>query len=518
MKNMNTFKKLSIKYIAGIMTAVMAMSPAMASFACPITVYADDEVPGDPSGDETVTTEASLGDNPANGDIPAIEHGDTMNKNDGTIGTNAGAININNGTVFTNEGNINTNNGTITSNAASGVVTNQAQGVITTNAGTALNYGNVETNNGTVYNYGGTVTTNNGNHYFSVALNASNVTSQSSGLTSAYDKSWIANVGSERSTATYTITPATDYEIDSVVGSNPDFVTVVKNDDGTWTITVTSGANTTINVNTSEKKKNPPEEPKNPEQPAGGNNNLSEDQIIESFEEDIKNINNTVYSKEELKAIYVNLYYYFSKESNDISVIRNKTIDTLGIFLVNANDFYFNYKDEEIRDIFRTIYVNSFLEGLAFLGKIEMAMDYAKNQALDAAKSALQTTGLNDGSANAATAKAEGAQAAQAAAQEAADAAAKAAAAQAAQLAQLEAAQLAAQLEAVQAAAQLEAVQAAQVAADAKSNMEAAQAVLDQTRGGKAHIMVDQHKAHENVEEIIRKILNADYGWTVDSF
>ncbi len=177
------------------------------------------------------------------------ENSGTVKENNGTVTTNTkdGTITENNGTVSTNmstvgavdeEGNVSGNNGTVTSNTANGVVLN-------------LENGTVETNYGEVYNYGGTVgsSQNSGREFFSVEIvNATqNTISSSNGLKSAYGLQWLGEVGGTQTTATVTLIPEEGYEIKEIP-CLPDNVTSRKNTDGTWTLTVTSGKKTTIDI------------------------------------------------------------------------------------------------------------------------------------------------------------------------------------------------------------------------------------------------------------------------------
>ena len=151
-----------------------------------------------------------------------------LTENNGTVATNNGVIKFNKGSVAENKG-------TVERNDNVGVVLNLAGGV-------------VEKNHGTVYNYGGTVTDKaNGTEYFSVKITNSNSSSNGSGLTSYNNQDWLGQKGTTISTATITITPANGYKITNVSGFG-DNVTATQNSDGTWTLTISSGANTNINV------------------------------------------------------------------------------------------------------------------------------------------------------------------------------------------------------------------------------------------------------------------------------
>ena len=191
-------------------------------------------------------------------------HSVKRNEEEGTVKINRGIITYNLGTVqiitddiapdgylaslTVNRGTVVTNNGVIGLNAGSvaenkGTVKENRRGVVLNLAG-----GVVEKNKGTVYNYGGTVTDKAyGTEYFSVKITNSNSTSNSSGLTQAYNQDWLGQTGTTVSTATITITPESGYKITNVSGFG-DNVTATQNSDGTWTLTISSGANTNINV------------------------------------------------------------------------------------------------------------------------------------------------------------------------------------------------------------------------------------------------------------------------------
>ena len=161
-------------------------------------------------------------------DILPNGHLACVQENKGTVATNNGVITYNKGSVAENKGTVRENNGY-------GVVLNLAGGVV------GKNYG-------TVYNYGGTVTDKaKGTEYFSVKITNSNSTSNGSGLTSYNNQDWLGQKGTTISTATITITPESGYKITNVSGFG-DNVTATQNSDGTWTLTISSGANTDINV------------------------------------------------------------------------------------------------------------------------------------------------------------------------------------------------------------------------------------------------------------------------------
>ncbi len=209
------------------------------------------------------------------GKIKINEGGVATNLVDGIINYNKNSVNINKGKIVDNNNTVRTNQGETENNHLKGIIiSNTATGTIKVNrgkvgaedanggitgnlgvikynsAGVVLNLagGIVEKNGGTVYNYGGTVTDKaNGTEYFSVKITNSNSTSNSSGLTQAYNQDWLGQMGTTVSTATITITPASGYKITNVSGFG-DNVTATQNSDGTWTLTISSGANTDINV------------------------------------------------------------------------------------------------------------------------------------------------------------------------------------------------------------------------------------------------------------------------------
>ena len=182
---------------------------------------------------------------------------------DGNVLTNRGIINKNLGFILTNHGGtvgtvnqygiVTGNTGEVDNNTEKGIVLNLAGGV-------------VDKNSGTVYNYGGTVQDKgNGTEYFSVKVSNSNSVSTASGLTQAYNQDWLGQTGTAVSTATITISPASGYRITNVSGFG-DNVSAIKNDDGTWTLTISSGINTSIDV--ASALINNPTNPINPTNPS----------------------------------------------------------------------------------------------------------------------------------------------------------------------------------------------------------------------------------------------------------
>lgn len=225
------------------------------------------------------TNESIIAENTEEGVVKDNAESGAVKVNDGTVEANEGTVEENLGTVETNTGTVALNEGTVEENAGT-VETNEDlvgkiendepvggnTGTVTVNASTGVvineDGGTVTTNNGEVYNYGGTVTNNVGTEYFSVEIvNETTYTvSEDNGLKSAYNQQWLGQTGSTVSTATVTLTPKAGYEIASITGLG-DNVSAVKNDDGTWTLTITSGKNTSIAVPESTEIKN--EEPEN---------------------------------------------------------------------------------------------------------------------------------------------------------------------------------------------------------------------------------------------------------------
>lgn len=227
--------------------------------------------------------------NAEEGTVQYNKEGSVVKTNNGYIGVNlAGAqVTTNNGTtdannsdaqIITNNSTINLNSGTVISNSAGGTIKRNNNkvgeldeggnitgnyGVIEVNVGEVLNLdgGVVKENNGIVYNFGsGSVESylSASIVYYSISISDFHSTSSSTGLTEAYGKKWLAQEYTDISTATVTITPDSGYKITNVSGFG-DNVTAVQNNDGTWTLTISSGANTEINV--SSELINPSGEP-----------------------------------------------------------------------------------------------------------------------------------------------------------------------------------------------------------------------------------------------------------------
>ena len=156
MRNKEMLKKMSVKCVTAIMSAVMSMSPVAATLAFPVTVYAanydtTDDVPEDNDGHRNLAADDSLTTNTS-----------TIHENNGTIGTNApGAV-------------VEVNNNIVTDNY--GDVANQGTGSVGTNhvGGTVSGTGSIDENYGNVT--GGTVTDNYANNIGQVENNYANVT------------------------------------------------------------------------------------------------------------------------------------------------------------------------------------------------------------------------------------------------------------------------------------------------------------------------------------------------------
>ena len=178
----------------------------------------------------------------------------TVHDNFGTVEKNSGKVDYNRGTVEENSGTVIYNDGTIGSlDDETGKMESGNIGKVSRNgeAGVMLNLegGTVHENMGEVYNYGGEVQAGLGTEYFSVEIvNTTTYTKdESSGLKEAYGQQWLGQTGSTQTTATVILTPADGYKITLIAGLS-DNVKAQRNDDGTWTLTIKSGSNITINV------------------------------------------------------------------------------------------------------------------------------------------------------------------------------------------------------------------------------------------------------------------------------
>ena len=178
----------------------------------------------------------------------------TVHDNFGTVEENSGKVDYNRGTVEENSGTVIYNDGTIGSlDDETGKMESGNIGKVSRNgeAGVMLNLegGTVHENMGEVYNYGGEVNESFGTEYFSVEIvNTTTYTKdESSGLKEAYGQQWLGQTGRTQTTATVILTPAEGYKITLIAGLS-DNVKAQRNDDGTWTLTIKSGSNITINV------------------------------------------------------------------------------------------------------------------------------------------------------------------------------------------------------------------------------------------------------------------------------
>lgn len=175
--------------------------------------------------------------------------GGTIYGNSGLISdTNTGTIVVNTGTIqrngvdyifiFDQTGKVEKNYGTIIKNDIYSLV-EMNEGGITENSGYVRNHtGGIVTDNtadGRVYNYGGTVLNNSGKHYIQVDLSAEHATvSYGEGFSSDNEiDCWLL----EGESGTATITPDEDYEIKSI-STGAGVTNAVKNDDGSWSVTV----------------------------------------------------------------------------------------------------------------------------------------------------------------------------------------------------------------------------------------------------------------------------------------
>lgn len=206
---------------------------------------------------EIETNSGFVSFNAGKNDIPVPEEllseFDTSDYEGATIKINTSVIFVNNGTVETNtihdtknkKGTIRENNGTVKNNEAE-VITNTKSGIVV-NSGNGV----VVTNYGKVYNNGGTITTNKGTEYFSVTISSGkNMSQKDKGLTTYDNKKWLGQDGDKQTSTTITVTPSSGYYISGIdvpdeVKSN---VSVSRNPDGTWTISVTSGTNIALSL------------------------------------------------------------------------------------------------------------------------------------------------------------------------------------------------------------------------------------------------------------------------------
>lgn len=176
-----------------------------------------------------------------------------VSSNRGTIKTNDNYygdefVELNSGTIEVNKSLVKSNFKMVTLNEVSGIVCNSSARDDEDN----VISGTVTTNSGEVYSYDGTVVSNTstGTEYFEVLIKNSgsnHISVSSNNLKSAYQRQWLGQVAGRQETATVTLTPDTGYEIKEI-NKLPGNVSAVKNGDGTWTLSVTSGQRTEINV------------------------------------------------------------------------------------------------------------------------------------------------------------------------------------------------------------------------------------------------------------------------------
>ncbi|MBP3240196.1 MAG: hypothetical protein J6M92_06580 [Oribacterium sp.] len=163
-----------------------------------------------------------------------------------TIGNNTGIVQIN-GDISEAE-----KSGEYDENA---LVINLSGGIVEMNNGIVENHtgGKVVDNNGAVFNYGGEVIkTYSGIEYFSVSVSTDNgSTGYGQGFTEYKDTNWLGQTydwetsSAKTSSADVTISPNSGYEINelTIPDEYKDYVKATKNDDGSWTLSVTSGYN-----------------------------------------------------------------------------------------------------------------------------------------------------------------------------------------------------------------------------------------------------------------------------------
>ncbi len=193
----------------------------------------------------------------------------------------APGVEVNNGTIESSTGSVATNRGFIGALDENGMMESGNAGMIRVNeaTGIVLNLagGIVYTNNGTVYNYGGTIEkSGTGTEFFSVEIvnSTQNTSVRTSGLQEAYGRQWLGQTGTATSTATIRLVPKSGYEITAVTGL-ADNVRAEKNIDGSWTLTVTSGKNTKIDVPESTEKAETPDMTEEPSIPGESGNGIS---------------------------------------------------------------------------------------------------------------------------------------------------------------------------------------------------------------------------------------------------
>jgi len=161
-----------------------------------------------------------------------------------TIGNNTGIVQRN-GDLYEESGEYDEN----------ALVINLSGGIVEMNNGIVENHtgGTVVDNNGAVFNYGGKVVkTYSGIEYFSVSVSTDNgSTGYGQGFTEYKDTNWLGQTydwetsSAKTSSSDVTISPNSGYEINelTIPDEYKDYVKATKNDDGSWTLSVTSGYN-----------------------------------------------------------------------------------------------------------------------------------------------------------------------------------------------------------------------------------------------------------------------------------
>lgn len=168
----------------------------------------------------------------------------SVTESNATIGNNTGTVQRN-GDLYEESGEYDEN----------ALVINLSGGIVEMNNGIVENHtgGKVVDNNGAVFNYGGEVIkTYSGIEYFSVSVSTDNgSTGYGQGFTEYKDTNWLGQTydwetsSAKTSSADVTISPNSGYEINelTIPDEYKDYVKATKNDDGSWTLSVTSGYN-----------------------------------------------------------------------------------------------------------------------------------------------------------------------------------------------------------------------------------------------------------------------------------
>lgn len=211
----------------------------------------------------TITFNAGKDDKP--GDIPPVEDdydeldGGIVVENNSIIIINNGTVekNAKYGTIQENSGTVDYNNGTVVTNTATGFVDNRGSGKVNINNGIVDNWtkATVTTNNGKVYNYGGTIKDNsNGTALFGIKISKGKHIEQNDNLESHGKFQWLGQEGNEQTSSVITLTPAEGYRINSinVPDKYADYISVAKDSDGNWSITIKSGYSSTISLSVPE--------------------------------------------------------------------------------------------------------------------------------------------------------------------------------------------------------------------------------------------------------------------------